>query len=88
MIEVGMPFIRPEDYEAFRAILQDELPGTYQEWRDLMLVRGHQVLRNGELPVPQEVNPREFVAWLPTRWDQQTLNGLFAFAAFRAQNTK
>jgi hypothetical protein len=88
MVDVFTPIIRPEEYEAFRAILDNEIPDTYNEWRDLILDRGNKMIADGERPIGIDVNPHEFAAWLPTRWDQRTANGLFAFAQFKARNPK
>ena len=84
---VYFPMIHPKDFEAFKVILDRDLPDTYEGWQEFISNRIRHIDANAEIPHGIEVDPHEFSNWLPTRWDKRTISGLFEFAAFKAASS-
>jgi gluconate kinase len=75
-----LPIIREEDYEAFRRLLGQNLPGAYDDWNYLSGDRQHQIARSGHIARGIELHPDEFTMWLSARREDATLNALDNFA--------
>jgi hypothetical protein len=74
-----LPIIQQKDFEAFRRILGNDIPDTYDEWCNFSADRGLTVTRQGHVAISIEADPYEFAAWLATDKTQRGLNGLDNF---------
>jgi hypothetical protein len=84
-----MPWIRREDYEAFRRLTpKDDLPNTFDEWFDraMKLIRDHEAHRRRVNKV--EVEPQQFSAWCRASGVNPNDTTLGAFAVKLANDGK
>lgn len=63
MIIRFQPRIAPEDYDAFRRILNDHLPDTYDEWLQLTSQKASDLQGKGYIVEEVEIEPDEFVGY-------------------------
>jgi hypothetical protein len=62
-----MPIIRPSDYDAFRSILNDQLPDTYGEWLQSYMESQKKFRHFREPYRGIEIYPQEFVNFCLSR---------------------
>jgi hypothetical protein len=79
------PLIRSEDYQAFRRLLQADLPDSFEVWGEMRFERLAK-LRNAGHDTPDiEVNPTEFIAHCHATGQNPSLHALWNFAFDVAQ---
>jgi hypothetical protein len=61
------PLITPNDYPAFRAILGNDIPATYNEWLYLQTKEIREFVQAGRETRTISVNPHEFARFLHSR---------------------
>jgi hypothetical protein len=83
MATVYLPLIQAKDFETFRAMLGADLPDAYDDWRNLVADRSHNVARGGHVARGIEVNPDEFAVWLTAHGTDRSAKGLDNFAFFK-----
>jgi hypothetical protein len=75
-----MPIIQAPDYNAFRRILNDQLPDTYAEWLQDHTEAMKEFINRSEPYRGIEVNPQEFVRFCLSRNAVATIQLLADFA--------
>jgi hypothetical protein len=80
MATVYVPFIRQEDFEAFRRLLGAHLSGAYDVWEQTRQRRIHQFIIARRRVISPEMDPDEFADWLRTTRREATLDALDAYA--------
>ena len=78
-----LPVIDLSDYDAFQRILNNALPGTYDEWGDLHVKEAADILGEGEEYREVSVYPVEFARFCTTRRTSPNLKLLYEFAMFK-----
>jgi hypothetical protein len=61
--EEPIPLIRREDYEAFKRLMGEHLPDTYEGWLQLATNRRNECIRNAIPYRDVDVYPDKFAAW-------------------------
>jgi hypothetical protein len=61
------PLIAPNDYAAFRSILNDDIPATYDEWRNLQSKEIREFMQVGRAPREIPIDSYEFARFLHSR---------------------
>ena len=85
MATTWLPIIRREDYEAFRGLLGNNLPDTYDEWSKLHDDQILQIARGGHTVRGVKVYPDEFAVWLTAHRQDRTLHGLRWVAEWKSE---
>jgi len=82
----GIPWFTPENYARVLDIVLDhgELPASYDDWRESAERDKRDWNCRGNLAVPVDVNPDQYVAWCETQGFDPRRNFLKRFAEFRA----
>ena len=75
------PFIEAHYYDAFRRLLDPQLPDTYNEWLNLSLEKGKDSAFSDYKVRNIKVEPNEFVRYCRARKYEHTLDSLRKFAA-------
>jgi len=81
MAIIYYPKISPNDYDAFRSILNPDLPDTYDKWFDLARKQMREIILNGDTPIEVEVYPHQFAGYCHTGRHARTLDRREQFAA-------
>lgn len=82
------PKIKEADYEAFRRLMPDHLPATFQEWLQSVDDERAYRLRHDRALDEIEVDPRDFVAWCHRAGMQPDRVSLNHFAVAEAYGRK
>jgi hypothetical protein len=61
------PLIAPNDYAAFRSILNEDIPATYDEWFNLQSKEIREFVQVGRATRKIPIDPYEFVRFLRAR---------------------
>ena len=80
------PSIAPDDYAAFRRLLGEDIPNTYDEWRNLQTNEIRQFRQVGRNTREVPVDPNEFAAFLQTTGAQANLTSLRNFTIAVVRN--
>ena len=64
MTAICMPEIAKDEYEAFRVIMTDHIPVTYDEWLALAKRLRNDVIKSGKDVTPVEVKAGEFAKFI------------------------
>jgi hypothetical protein len=83
MAKMYLPVIAPKDYEAFRDLLKDKMPSSYDQWRhDIDKWRAlHREQQDTIIEV--EISPTSFADYLRENDYAPRLKSLVGFAAHR-----
>jgi hypothetical protein len=74
------PHISAQNYEAFRRLLGDELPATYQEWLDFLRKRTFEETSRGQNVLKVPIDPDEFVRFCNSTGERYSNAALGRFA--------
>jgi hypothetical protein len=80
MATVYVPFIRREDFEAFKRLLGVHLAGHYDVWEQFRQRRIDQFIMARQRVISPEMDPDEFADWLRTTRRKATLDVLDDYA--------
>lgn len=80
VVTVYQPVIRRNEYEAFRAILNDSLPATFGTWLHVRRENGMHMVRHGHEVADVEVRPDEFASYCSAAGQKLALQDLWLFA--------
>ena len=74
--------IRKDDYEAFRRILKDDIPDTYEEWRYRQLSKSNDFIAKWQKAevIEVDVNPNDFARYCDATNSDRTIETLDRFA--------
>ena len=75
------PFIEPQNYDAFRSVLNPHLPDTQDEWLELLAEQSFPRVLAGDIVKQVTVKPDEFVRYCRAAGARHDLQGLREFAA-------
>jgi hypothetical protein len=88
MPKFSIPIIREQDYESFRRILKDDIPATYEAWRNRQLRQkaqlGAQWLDSLAEFIEIEIDPNEFTAYCDRTHSNYTVESLDRLAIEKA----
>jgi hypothetical protein len=79
------PRIASEDYDAFRRILNDHIPDTYDKWLYLASEKTTNLRGKGYVVCEVEVKPDKFARYCNTGSAPRNLHTLEAFSAEQAR---
>ena len=85
MANIPLPFIAPHDYDAFRRILHQELPGTYDEWLHLHEQEKSKARRVNDTIQEIPVDANEFVMFCRDSGKDANVQQLWYFAREKAE---
>ena len=74
------PAISAANYQAFREIINGDLPDTYDEWLQLANKRSLENIGMGHVSQPVDVDPSEFARFLKSVGPSANLHWLYNFA--------
>lgn len=80
MAAMFIPTIAPADYQAFRRLIDRDLPDTYDEWLDLANKGSLDNIGKGHVSEPVDVDPNEFVRFVRATGASANLHWLYNFA--------
>lgn len=75
------PIIKEDDYDAFRRIINADMPDTFDDWTYQRAEADLQYTPRGIAVRGIEVDPDGFVAYLRARWTKASRHELDNFAA-------
>ena len=84
MADQYLPIIQPEDYEAFRAIVGDEIPPTHAGWTRLLNDYNRHIAMSGNRAIGGYIRPDEFTTWMSANDKPPTMPSLREFARTKA----
>ena len=80
MVDTFLPIIRKSDHKAFRRLMGNNIPDTYDEWSYLALKRKNDAVERQEVVHEIEVYPDEFASYAAAHGHEHTLLVLLNFA--------
>lgn len=88
MTKYFIPLIAPENYDAFRRILHDNIPNSYDVWLDLRAKERTVLIGQGFDVVGVEIEPNEFTRYCDregAKRDIHTLRGIVQMKGMREE---
>jgi hypothetical protein len=83
-----LPLIGSEDYDAFRRLLNPDLPDTFDAWFNLHTEYRTDLRKKGEIVEEVEVNSHEFTRFLRATGRRANLKALEEFTLGKARGNQ
>jgi hypothetical protein len=83
MVTIYLPRIKPENYQAFRAILTNDIPEAFEKWERMIANKAdeHRLKWQPDCNIVDvEINPEEFTVYCRRVWSKRKLETLFRLA--------
>jgi hypothetical protein len=85
---IYLPVISQEDFEAFRSLMHDELPTTYNEWTKRHADRAAYWRDEERAIIEVQVKPHDFANYIGTGAHGADLNRLYVFTEIVGKRNK
>jgi hypothetical protein len=80
MVTMFIPTIAAKDYDAFRRLMNRDLPDSYDKWLHLVLQMTADNDGKGHISEPVDLDPHEFTRFLGATGNTANLHSLRNFA--------
>jgi hypothetical protein len=70
LVNFGVAFIAPHDYETFRILARPHLPDTYEQWLDYHRNKCEDIVGNGHSYEEVQIDPDDFRQYFATHQEK------------------